>query len=515
MHLLLIFLALIFGGFLRLYGALQSSFPLNDGALFYTMTSELAANHFILPEFSNYNNLNIPFAYPPLGFYLSGLLNQVTGWDLLDIFRILPAVFTIFSILAFYLLALDLIENKNQAGLATLIFSFLPAAYDWQIMGGGITRAPAFFFSLLALHFIYRMYSRGGVKQIILAILFSGLTVLCHPETTVHTIAAALIFFLFFGRNKTGVIRSVITAAGVIVLSSPWWLTVLLRHGIVPFTSAGKVGFSGIEWLFHLITFDLTNELNVQTIAVLALLGLALLIFKRKYLLPALFLAIFIAAPRSAARSLSPVIALMASYTLTIFFSLIHPANLSHPFELHPEKILESKLSKLFLGILIIQWLISTFTLSNTLLNERTLTTADRAAFDWVINHTPVNSRFLILTGENPLLDPVSEWFPTLTGHQSVATLYGYEWKPDVNFKQTRQTFANLQSCLSQETDCVMELLEMNNIEIDYLLIRNLDTRSNQTDEIHYQSALQDAFLQNDQFNCVYNSPEISIFIRK
>lgn len=515
MHLFLIFLALVFGGFARLYSVLQSSFPLNDGALFYTMTRELSANLFVLPEFSNYNNLHIPFAYPPLGFYLSGLLNQLTGWDLLDIFRILPAVLTIFTILAFYLLALDLIGNKNQAGLATLIFAFLPTAYDWQIMGGGITRAPAFLFSLLALHFIYCMYTRGGIRHLILAILFSSLTVLCHPEITIHTIAAALVFFLFFGRKKTGLIQSLITAAGVIVLSSPWWLTVLLRHGISPFITAGKVGFSGIEWLFRLFTFDLTSELYVQTIAVFALVGLVLLIFKRQYLLPTLFLVIFIIAPRSAARSLSPVIALMAGYSLTTIFSLIHPANLSRPFEHHPDNILESKLSKLFLGILIIQWLISTFTLSNTLLNERTLTTADRAAFDWVTNHTPVNSRFLILTGQNPLLDPVSEWFPTLTGHQSVATLYGYEWKPDVNFKQTRQTFANLQSCLSQETDCVMELLETNNIEIDYLLIRNLDTRSNQTDEILYQSALQDALQRNAQFNCVYNSPEISIFLRK
>lgn len=507
----MLFLAILFGGFVRLYAALQSPFPLSDGALFYTMTQELATNGFILPQFSDYNHLHIPFAYPPLGFYLTGLLSQVAGWDLLNIFCILPAVFTILSILAFYLLALDLTANKNQAGLAALIFAFLPSAYDWQVMGGGITRAPAFFFSLLALHFIYRMYTREGIKQIILAVLFSSLTVLSHPETTVHTIAAALVFFLFFGRNKAGVLRSIITAAGVILLSSPWWLTVLLRHGIAPFTAAGKVGFSGLAWLFRLFTFDLTGELYVQTIAVFALIGLVLLIFKRQYLLPALFLVIFIAAPRSAARSLSPVMALMASQSLYALFDLINPWQLSRSAKPQAEGLLSGFLSKFLLGILIIQWLISTFTLANALVNERTLTAADRTAFAWVSDNTPPDSRFLVLTGENPLLDPVSEWFPTLAGRESVATLYGYEWKSNVDFMSAHKEFSDIQGCLNQSADCVMDWMQASKVSGDYLIVRN-ELDINHSDPLSYHSALQESLYLDPAFIQVYDAPEISIY---
>ena len=70
-------LSLLVGGYIRLSMALSATFPLNDGGLFYQMTQELVANQFRLPFFTSYNHLNIPFAYPPLAFYLTGALNQL------------------------------------------------------------------------------------------------------------------------------------------------------------------------------------------------------------------------------------------------------------------------------------------------------------------------------------------------------------------------------------------------------------------------------------------------------
>src|SRR5512133_240620 len=87
-------LALVVGGYVRLVYVLASPFPLNDGGLFYQMTQELIANHFRLPAITDYNHLGIPYAYPPLAFYLTGLLSQLSGWSLLEIYRVLPAVVT-------------------------------------------------------------------------------------------------------------------------------------------------------------------------------------------------------------------------------------------------------------------------------------------------------------------------------------------------------------------------------------------------------------------------------------
>src|SRR4051812_31493754 len=93
------------GGFVRLQPALLSSFPLNDGGLFYSMTMGLKNNGFILPQTTTYNLADIPFAYPPFAFYLVGLLNTLTNWPVLDIFRILPALISTLTIPAFFLLA--------------------------------------------------------------------------------------------------------------------------------------------------------------------------------------------------------------------------------------------------------------------------------------------------------------------------------------------------------------------------------------------------------------------------
>ncbi len=117
---------------------LQSDLPLNDGGMFYVMTQNLIANGFHLPATTSYNHLNLPFAYPPLAFYLAGLLVKLTSWDLLDIIRILPAIFTILSIPAFFMLVRALVSNKFQVIFATMMFAFIPASFDWLIMGGWI-----------------------------------------------------------------------------------------------------------------------------------------------------------------------------------------------------------------------------------------------------------------------------------------------------------------------------------------------------------------------------------------
>src|SRR5512135_1165483 len=83
-------LAIIVGAFLRLHSVLNSSFPLGDGGLFYTMAHDLQAANFKLPFYTTYNTGQIPFVYPPLGIYLASSLSFIFKFSLLDIFRIVP-----------------------------------------------------------------------------------------------------------------------------------------------------------------------------------------------------------------------------------------------------------------------------------------------------------------------------------------------------------------------------------------------------------------------------------------
>ncbi len=123
---LVLFTALLFGLMIRLAAPLSAGGPVNDGGLFFQMTRDLQANHFTLPDATTYNNANIPFVYPPLGFYLAGMLQSVFQISLLNIFTYLPAILSTLAILAFYFLALQFTADKLHASIAALFYAMVP-----------------------------------------------------------------------------------------------------------------------------------------------------------------------------------------------------------------------------------------------------------------------------------------------------------------------------------------------------------------------------------------------------
>jgi hypothetical protein len=209
--------ALLFGAYVRILPVLQASFPLNDGGLFYSMTADLQRSGYALPAVTTYNRLDIPFAYPPLPFYIAGLAQAVTRLPLEEIIRWLPVVFSLLTLPAFYLLARALLNDHLTAALATVIYATLPRAYEWIIMGGGVTRAPAALFLLLMAWAVYRLFTAGGWKYGLLTALSGALIVLTHPERALHAAVAGILLWAFYGRSKDGIRRAL------------WWRSVWPR----------------------------------------------------------------------------------------------------------------------------------------------------------------------------------------------------------------------------------------------------------------------------------------------
>src|SRR5687767_5953919 len=87
---LLLFTALLFGALVRFLPAILNGFPLNDGGMFHAMTQDLQVNQYLLPHFTSYNSGNIPFTYPPLGFYVAASLSDLLPVPDLWIFLWLP-----------------------------------------------------------------------------------------------------------------------------------------------------------------------------------------------------------------------------------------------------------------------------------------------------------------------------------------------------------------------------------------------------------------------------------------
>lgn len=205
-------LAILLGGALRIVFVLRADFPYNDGGLFYMLVNELVANSFRLPAFSAYNSTHLPVVYPPLAFYLAGLINSLFGVSVIQIQRWLPLIFSLLTIPVFAWLSRAILKNPAAAALATLAFALLPNSTDRLLMGGGLTRAPSFFFALVALTWIYRLFENGydnrHRRELWLAILFSALTVLSHPVYAWFVAYSSGVFLIFAERvNRFDTVR--------------------------------------------------------------------------------------------------------------------------------------------------------------------------------------------------------------------------------------------------------------------------------------------------------------------
>ncbi len=515
---LIIFVSILtfLGGYVRLAPALLGNFPINDGGLFFSMTKDLIANQFRLPVYATYNHFQVAFAYPPLAFYLAGGLSTLFNINLIDLFRILPALISTLMIPAFFLLARDLAHSGAETLLAVLVFSFLPASYDWLIMGGGITRALGFFFSILAFWAIQRLYKGSGwLKYGILTVLFAAMAILSHPEVALHTVVGMGVFFLFFGLNLKGMLKSIGSAVGTLVLTAPWWVLVLQRHGLEPFMAAGRTGGYRLDLWLSYFQLNLTAEIALTFGGCLAVIGIFAKLAKRDYFLPTWVLVTVLAEPRSAVARMLPCLAILAGFTLTeIVLPWLRQMDTKQDLVKYAEGSVESlfsgRVARYLLTYLLIYFIVSAYTITYKEAHNMTLSDGSQKAFGWINTNLAAGHYFAIITGGQPLSDPVSEWFPALTQQVSAATVQGLEWYPGEDFSNYLLRSYQLQLCSNQDADCVKNWQIKNDLFFNYIYIDKNRIRAQQglTEGSIF---LQKSLLEEKGIEPVYESNDVII----
>lgn len=463
---LILFLAIFIGAFMRFNPTLLAGFAINDGGMFAKMVDDLKASRYMLPAFTTYNHLNIPYAYPPLGFYLGRIAADLFGFSAPEALRWVPAFFASLSIPAFYLLALRLLKNKYYAALSTLFFALMPRALSWFVMGGGLTRSPGQFFMLLTLATVIRLYEENRRADIFLAGLFGGLAVMSHPEAAVHTFVSAVFLWIMLSRSRTALINSLFVGALVLLVSAPWWGTVIHYHGVEPLLNAAQTGQKLLA-VFHLLFFVFTEEIYATVIAILGLIGIAHRLIHRDYLLP-LWMAIpFFVEGRSAAGPAAIPLAMLAAIGLVdVILAALQPKVGDVTQQTDQVSPVERNV---FLYLLL--YLIFSTSQFGLQLSNATLYQPDQVAMKWVQENTPDESRFLVLTGTTSVsCDSVLEWFPALTGRQSIFTVQGTEWTQGANFNDyVRSTYA-VQECLTDgDAFCLDAAVSRSSYDFIYL----------------------------------------------
>jgi len=494
-------LTFAFGIAVRVLPLLRVDFPLVDGGMFYSMIKDLQAANFSLPIFTTYNNAQIPFAYPPLGFYLAGILNSLTNMSILHLLQWLPVCITILIIPLFYYFANQILGSEPRAALATLIFALTPNSYWWNIVGGGLTRSLGTLFFATTILCVHQMYQRRTKIWVVAAIISAAGSVLSHPAWAFYSVVASILLWWFYGRDRQGILYSMIVGLSVLILTSPWWFTVIQSHGIGALLNAGAMAKSRLLFWTVFFALSFTGE-YAPVIAILGMLGLFIHLARKDYFLAAWVLLTLFVDPRGGLPAVVFPFSMMASTALTDGVSL-QLANTGIDWM----DALKNNSGRIFFGFFILLFVYNAYQISNTL-SFQVLGAEERKAIEWAKTNTGVDEKFLILDEQgNPLLSPLTEWFPALAQRRSIATIQGTEWLPEErHYNKLYTAITDIHQCLYQDVECLREFQDELPDDYDYIMLSA--KQQNRKNILPLFISLS----QNSKFMLVYTSPTIYIF---
>ncbi len=507
---LILLAALLFGALFRFLPTLFAGFPVNDGGMFHVMMQDLQTNHFLPPLYTTYNNLNIPFAYPPLALYIGAGISSLFNIPSIEILRWLPAFINTTCILSFYFLSKEVLGDKFKSAIATLVFALIPHLNTWLSAGGGITRSLGTLFMMLTVLYAHRLFTKDNPKLIFGVIIFGSLTVLSHTESTIFAIALPIYIWFAKSRSLKTALQGGWIALGVTALAGPWYALVIVRHGTETLLSALQTGGLTLWSFFRLINVDMiTEEPYLDILGVLGVLGMIFLLIRKEYFIPGMLAVIYLVEPRSAHTIGNIPLATAAGIFITeTLLPAIEKLNEANNFK-------SNRGTKIFF-ILIIPYVLVNSVYQGFLLSQNHVSQGEQAAMTWVKENTPKESQFLILTGEiEAMCESSAEWFPALTERQSLTTLQGREWLIGKQFGEVIGHRASLQSCIDEDMECMSRAAEYFGNEFKYIYI-SIKTPTNNCEAINSSTrttrGLVTALEYSSEYRIVYRSEDAVVF---
>jgi hypothetical protein len=411
----------------RLWLFVSEDFPLNDGGLFLEFVRASARAFPDLPATISYNGETIPFAYPPLSFWISGLLARL-GAEPLTLVRTLPILVNIFCLAATAWLLVRTSPSRLFAGLALLFFCVRLRSFEWLVMGGGLSRGIGALFFTLALVAILasaeRPDERLGSRNAIMAGLAAGGAMLSHLEWGLLAAGAVALAVLLRAQSPSQFfLKGALSAAAALLVVLPWVAAVLRQHGLAPFEAASGSG----SWEAELLQSHLVFLVRTAATNPLLPLGALFLLMKRQFFWPGLLLLALFLTPRHGGTAASLPLAVLSAAgavgLLAVLTRYIAPRT----------ALAVTGMAVLFLAGFRLYRDAPSFSDATA-----PLSTDQRAAMAWVrAEHS--GARFLIVSGRAWEMDRVSEWFPVLARANSVGTVQGSEWLPAGAYAQRVQ----------------------------------------------------------------------------
>ncbi|MCX6053375.1 MAG: hypothetical protein NTZ74_00380 [Chloroflexi bacterium] len=403
------------------------SSPYRYGGLFLEFARQIFLNPYRFPDTIPFYTLGgIPFAYPPLPFYIEGILVYLLGFSAFAVVNLLPVVVAILSLPLFYLLTRAAGLSRRIALLAFAAFAIMPNAFIDQIEGAGLAEA---FGTLAILWFLIECFKilQGAslphsLRQFLLLGVSWAVCIVSSPGSAYASVLVFLGFSIVLLRDKSfrpSIGKLVLSGITAMVLSCPYWLTVIVNHGAGVFLGSFSSQQNSYlaDTIGNLLDFQITTGPYVFLWNLAIFFGILISILEKRAFLLITFLT-FVLIPREGRW----LVAIPSALLIGIAIDKIQ--KIPQDFL----KIGKSRMKKLYAGVLV-GLLVLLGPLTNMLVNplspEAVLPPGSIQAMDWVRFNTPPSVKVVVLSSSQ-----VQEWLPQISQRTVINQPFGAEWQP-------------------------------------------------------------------------------------
>ena len=416
-----------------------TDFPINDGALFLAFLEAIVPVFPSIPPSVEYNGFAIPFAYPPLSFWLGAGAARL-GLDPLAIVHRAPILMNIGYVLLFTLLLLRTGHSRLFTAVAVLVFGTTFRSYEWLVMGGGLSRGMGSLFLLLTLLVLMprdgAQRTPPSLRRLLLGGALVGGAVLSHLEWGMLTAFSAVLCLAWPWPALAALVRrSLVVGATASLLVLPWLGAVYLAHGLEPFLAASGTS----AWRPNIFANLGRMLLRTSFIALPVVVFGALTVARTRDVFWLVFLlAAAILTPRSGETPLVLALGVLAASGFLTLVMLVRQRGGTARRPLLAGVVLAG-LALVSLRALDAQRRDPHFTV---------LPAELRSAMAWVAQTHP-GATFAVIKDAPWYYNAAAEWFPVLARAVNVTTLQGREWLPNQEFARTYEAIDQLDSSIS------------------------------------------------------------------
>lgn len=483
----------IFSLFPVWYNSIREPFPIGYAGMYAQLAEQIADENLKLPiNIDYYGSGGVPAAFPPFGMYLLAI-NLKMGGPLWSYLRFVPSLFATLAIPALFLLVQHVTKSKTTGALAVLLASSSPYLHTTHVWAAGIVRGLAFVFGLFFLYLFIRNKEHSSRKEMVLAGILFGLVVLTHLSYAFFIVLWSLIFVIVNFRKDLFLRAFSIGAIGTL-LSLPWVLFIIYRHGIQVFISA--LGSHGTLSIFNnsdnlvafydILSISVSEIVNQPILAALAVIGLVFSFSqKRWFLVSASFITVlFSFESRRFMVILACIFAGIAIESITSWST-----NVIEQPKRHIATLITYSASGIILAVSYINGM------QPILKETSSLSPATLEVAVYLQSNSTEESHYVILADHHE-----AEWFPFLAKRTPLFAFWGSEWKGDLESLRSG-LYTSMDCGKNGDIHCLNQIIQISGETPRFLVVMKRRYRG-----------LIDVLKTQPEWSLIYNNSEYQIW---